>query len=326
MPSQYEMTKILKAVMTNGDGSPITTDYLGNQITIENDPHFIDFSSLGAFLSHPSFLSEIRDSLKMLEAAMTDEIGGRWIFSNKHTSAIQYFQKNTNRSAKSMNFHKLLTKALGKFEGVHGFTVPDKLPTFAGFVYGNVFKETIGNGMHFKDIGAGQTHGEFTHRIQWYAAVNAGALQTVEKNEAGRVYKAIARWLNKRRTTAEGARGPLIQLWTYLFDMNATSADEGGGLEVSDLRSPENFHNWLTGGADPDFCPLLRAFLRNRKEKRGAYMIEDYFKKKFGAKRGAEVFEAFNDGTAKNERPSARIVFKEGKAPVYAPNRGDGPG
>ncbi len=318
MPSLEAMSKVLRSAFTHYDATPVTADYMGATIPIAADPNFADFALMGAYLSEPDYREKIKLALRELEGEMTAQIGGFW-FRDKSKAAIAHFRDKGPTTPKDPNFSKLLTKALANFEGRHGFTVPEKLPTFAGFVYGNVFKETIQNGMHFKDIGAGEKHGEFTHRLQWYAVVNAGALQTVPKHQAGAVFKAIARWLNKRRNDS-AATSSLIQLWNYMFDMNAPLAAEGGGLTPDDWRSPENFNGWLTSDAEPDFCPLLRSFLRSRQTKRQTFAIEDYFKKKFGEKEGGALFLEFTGGAP---RQSARIVFEGGKTPVYAPFKSD---
>lgn len=319
MPNYTEMRSLLLGKMVTMEGAKLQTDYQGRQITLDQDPYFQDYANLGAVLSSPSDRPAIKKALENLEADMANEIGGIWLFSNKERSAISHF--NAQRSsfapkktplAPNSDFRGLLTKALDKFERSHGFVVPAKLPIFAGFVFGNVFKDTIKNRMHFKDIGAGANHGEFTHRIQWYAAVKAGALVTVDKEDAGTVYGAIHRWLNK----SPGKGGRLLQLWNYIFDMQPPLVGIGETLTKDDFRAPENFNLWLTGDAEPDFCPLLRSFLRARMTKRQIFLIEDYFKKKLGSEAGGVAFESWQ--TSK-DNPSARIVYSDKRIPSYSP-------
>jgi len=321
MPGFDDMKALLLKKMKKSTGEAITTDLAGKQITLNEDPYFKDFANMGAFLSMPGTRPQIKNALLELEADMVGQIGGIWIMSDKKTSAVGHFKKQQDaRLAKTpapvdSDFSKLLTKSLDAFERAHGFVVPAKLPIFAGFVYGNVFKDTIKNRMHFKDVGAGEKHGEFTHRIQWYALVKAGALVSVDKKDAGLVYGAIHRWLNK----APGGGGQLLQMWNYMFDMQKSLVGEGEVLDDDDFRSPENLNVWLTGEADPDFCPLLRSFLRTRRSKRQDYSIESYFTKKLGRVEGPRAFEAWQMGGATKENPSARIVYDGRRVPSYSP-------
>ena len=50
----------------------------------------------------------------------------------------------TAQPDKDRDFSKLLTASLEEFERNHGFVVVgDRLPNYAGFVFGNVFKESL---------------------------------------------------------------------------------------------------------------------------------------------------------------------------------------
>lgn len=324
MPNFDEMKSLLLNRMKKGTGEAITTEYQGRQITLNQDPYFSDYANLGAFLSTPANRARIRNALAELESDMVAQIGGTWWWSDPKRKATDHFQKQKQAHVGKQpapvdaDFRKLLTKALDDFERKHGFVVPEKPPVFAGFVFGNVFKDTIKNRMHFKDVGAGVKHGEFSHRIQWYAAVKAGALVSVDKEDAGSVYGAIHRWLNK----SPGGAGRLLHLWDYLFDMQKSLLIEGETLDDDDFRSPENLNTWLTGDAEPDFCPLLRSFLRARRQKREDYGIESYFKKKLGPEEGKRAFDAWQESTRRNERPSARLVYGGGRAATYSPHVG----
>lgn len=322
MPGFDDMKTLLLKRMKSSSGDPLTTDYEGRTITLDQDPYFKDFANLGACLSLPSWRARIKKGLIELEADMVGQISGIWLWSDKKASAIDHFKKK-HQALVSKNgpppansdFSKLLTNALDNFERTHGFVVPQKLPIFAGFVYGNVFKDTVKNRMHFKDVGAGEKHGEFTHRIQWYAVVKAGALVSVNKENAGMVYGAIHRWLNK----SPGGGGKLLQLWNYIFDMQKSLLADGESLDGDDFRSPENLNLWLTGDAEPDFCPLLRSFLRTRRTKRQEYGIESYFTKKLGPVQGPRAFATWQMSVAKKENPSARIVYDAQRVPSYSP-------
>jgi len=324
MPNFDEMRSLLVNKMKDSGGTKLTTDLDGKQITLDQDPYFKDYANLGAFLSTPTTRPFLKKALLVLEDDMVKQIGGWWPISDKKAAAKTHFDKqrgafadksgSTNVAADS-NFKGLLSNALNEFERTHGFTVPAKLPIFAGFVFGNVFKDTIKNRMHFKDVGAGEKHGEYTHRIQWYMAVKAGALVSEPPERAGIVYGAIHRWLNK----SQGKNLPLLQLWNYIFDMQKSLLTRGETLEDDDFRSPENLNGWLTGDADPDFCPLLRSFLRTRRTKRQSYMIDGYFKKKLGDVQGVRAYDAWLLSQAQKENPSARIVYDEQRVGSYKP-------
>jgi hypothetical protein len=85
---------------------------------------------------------------------------------------------------------------LDEFEKGHGFVVVgERLPNFVGFVYGNVFKNALEQGEHWKDVGAGKDHGKYSHRLQWYLVISAGAIKSVDPNGEVIVCKSIAKWL-----------------------------------------------------------------------------------------------------------------------------------
>lgn len=314
MPNIDDMKDLFRIELSDGKGALMTSDLNGVNITIEGDPYFEDFARIGAFLSLPDHRPAIIEALRGLEDAMVEEIRGVWIFSDKKSSAIEYFESKTaalndkKAPKRDSDFQKLLTKSLSKFERAHSFVVPDKPPVFAGFVFGNVFKETVKARMHFKDVGAGARHGEYTHRIQWYVLTKAGALTSVNPSDAGHVYGGIHRWLNKRRSD----RQQLIQLWNYMFDMAADAVDE------TDFRSPERFNDWLTGPADENVCPLLRGFLRSRRTKRQEYNMGEYLIKKLGRADAENAMQVLMTGPLEKKNPSGRVVY-DGKAGAFEP-------
>lgn len=314
MPTIDEMKDLFRAELSNGKGALMTAKLSGVDITIETDPYFEDFARIGAFLSLPIHRPAIIEALRELESAMVKEIGGWWVLNDKGQAAIKYFEdksaalKNEKKPKKDTDFRKLMTKALSEFERTHSFVVPEKPPVFAGFVFGNVFKETIKARMHFKDVGAGARHGEYTHRIQWYVLTKAGALVTVDPRDAGYVYGGIHRWLNRVRPD----RQSLIQLWNYMFDMAVDAVDE------TDFRSPERFNEWLTGQADENVCPLLRGFLRSRQTKRQSYNMEAYLAKKLGKVEAENAMRVLLEDTVAQKRPSSRVVY-DGTVGAFQP-------
>jgi hypothetical protein len=92
----------------------------------------------------------------------------------------------------------------------------------------------------------------------------------VSVNQEATVFASIAPW-QKGKTN----------LWTFIFDQLAKDPSIGG--DKLDFRSPENLNLWLVGDALPDFCPVLRAFLRSRMAKRqSTYDMQKYLARKLG--------------------------------------------
>jgi hypothetical protein len=295
--NEEEMSEFLIARFTKGNKDPM----LVNNAPMKDDPYFGDYVRIGSYLSQGFAKQGMKTALVDLDKAMESEIN-KWY--QKRSRALEYFTKQKKALEektpidKDTDFSKLLNRALQKFERDHGFTVSEKLTTFGAFCLPSVFNDTLKNKMHFKDV-VSQGHGEFTHRLQWYMVIKAGAIKSSINQEAN-VYAGIAPW-QKGKTN----------LWTFLFDQ----PDEG---EPTDFRCPEKLHRWLIGDSDPEFCPLLRAFLRSRNAKRAFYNVQDYFFKKFGPK-GKDYFEEFLNGMSEKNKPSFRIVYDGSTTPVYKP-------
>jgi hypothetical protein len=285
---------------------------------ISESPHFEDYLRIGRYLSRGTRgavkdVPVVRNALVALDADMTARINKSIL---KEWRTVKHFQaqktayeSKTPPPAKDRDVSKLLTAALADFERLHGFVcVGDRLPNYAGFVYGNVFKESLNLKQHWKDVGAGEKHGEYTHRLQWYILIQAGAIKTVPANQEATVFASIGPW-QKGKTN----------LWTFLFDLLVTDASIGA--DPLDFRSPENLNMWLVGEADPDFCPVLRAFLRARMAKRAnTYRLQEYLQKKLAisADAAGDLLEEMNEDREAKKNPSARIVFPRGAAPALS--------
>ena len=208
---------------------------------------------------------------------------------------------------------------MDEFEKGHGFVVVgERLPNFVGFVYGNVFKNALEQGEHWKDVGAGKDHGKYSHRLQWYLVISAGAIKSVDPNGEVIVYKSIAKWQKGR--TKDGVEK---NLWTRHFDLPKTDGSIGNDQE--DFRSPENLNLWLTGNENPTFCPVLRSFLRARMAKRANLNADKYLqeKLKFSDEQMGEYQNWLVTEAEQKKRPSKRIVFPQGKKPVLSPYVGE---
>jgi hypothetical protein len=290
-----------------------------NDTLLSASPHFEDYVRMGHYLScgprgvirgEPA----LRNALIALDEDMTRRIGKTFFAA---TRAVKHFeQQQTAYTAKSAqpykdrDFSKLLTTALDEFERNHGFViVGDRPPNYAGFVFGNVFKESLALKQHWKDVGAGPEHGEYTHRLQWYILIKAGAIRTVPANQEATVFASIAPW-QKGKTN----------LWTFVFDQLAKDPSIGG--DKLDFRSPENLNLWLVGDASPEFCPVLRAFLRTRMAKRqSTYDMQRYLAKKLGKSEDdiSLVMQYMRDETMAKRNPSARIAYPKNAKPAFKP-------
>lgn len=274
-------------------------------------PHFDDYVRIGRFLSCGTREPLLRAALVALDETMTARAGKR-VF--KSSRAVSHFdaQRRAHGAGtavpKDPDFAKLLTATLDSFERDHGFVcLGERLPNYAGFVFGHVFREAIAQKQHWKDVGAGPAHGEYTHRLQWYLLIHARIVTSVPPNQEADVYQSIAPW-QKGKTN----------LWTFLFD-RMRSEDPVVRDDADDFRCPENLNEWLTGDAAPDFCPVLRAFLRARESKRQAtYDMRTYLAKKLqidanAAQQLLEQMQLERMETGRN--PSARIVHPRGAEP-----------
>ncbi|BDC42657.1 LirA/MavJ family T4SS effector [Paraburkholderia terrae] len=290
-----------------------------NGALLSGSPHFGDYVRMGYYLScgpRGTISGEpvMRNALIALDADMTSRIDK---YYSRESRAVKHFGQQqtayatkTAQPDKDRDFSKLLTGSLEEFERNHGFVVVgERLPNYAGFVFGNVFKESLALKQHWKDVGAGPAHGEYSHRLQWYILIRAGAIKTVPVNQEATVFASIAPW-QKGKTN----------LWTFIFDQLAKDASIGG--DTLDFRSPENLNLWLVGDASPDFCPVLRAFLRSRMAKRqSTYDMEKYLAKKLrkSEEEIAGIMEYMRDETIAKRNPSARIAYPKNAKPEFVP-------
>lgn len=288
-----------------------------DKTVLSESPYFRDYVRIGAWLSHGLRAKSngdpiVRNALLALEADMISRIGKYYSQSSRAVAYFKqvegYYKGEAKKPQKDRDFSKLLSGALDKFETEHGFVVVgEKLPNYAGFVYGNVFKESLRLKQHWKDVGAGESHGEYSHRLQWYIVIKAGAIVSTPKNQEALVFQSIANF----------QRGK-TNLWTLLFDQLKNSESIGGDKE--DFRSPENLNLWLVGDQDPDFCPVLRTFLRARMAKRGTYRLDEYLQRKLNIsqEQTSELMEQMKLDNIEKKNPSARILFPKGEKPTLS--------
>lgn len=154
-----------------------------------------------------------------------------------------------------------LRGALGDHAADFGFA--PQVPAITRNLDTHQFTDLLAAGVEMKDIGAGADHGEVTHRLQWYAIMEASrqaaAAETPWARAPRDLYSAMA--LPTWRRDA-GNRSPTI--WDDLLDRPIASEIEPDG--VRDARSPE----WLSGNLrnNTDRFPNLGEALQKRFVKR----------------------------------------------------------
>src|SRR5829696_5421162 len=142
------LKEIKQELITNFDGKGLKVD--GKLIS--QSPHFLDYVRIGYYLSvgpratvdgTPVF----QNALSTLDAQMTELVNKTWFKQSRAASHFKqveasFTKKGADPVAKDADYSKILTRALAQFEKEHGFlVVGDRLPNYAGFVFGNAFKE-----------------------------------------------------------------------------------------------------------------------------------------------------------------------------------------
>jgi hypothetical protein len=249
---------------------------------IGEDSYLDDYVRIGHFLSKGIGDQGLKNSLRALDQALVEEIRGAVPVVDDKSSpkkgfasddearqaAIAYFRQRKDTrgtaspKAKEAVFSHLLARVLGRLEIQYGFKVSVKAPIYAYLIDKQVFLNALKDKEHFKDVGALATHGEFTHRLQWYLIVNTdGVIQTVKnKSEKAYVFGAMGYY--------PVPDGMDMGLWNLLVDRL-------GKLPDDDFRRPENLNNFLTAPIAANYCPVLSSILSDRKYKRGNLRLHE---------------------------------------------------
>jgi hypothetical protein len=112
--------------------------------------------------------------------------------------------------------------------------LPQGVPTIVGDLDALAFNPLLRHGYQFKDVGAGPYHGEYTHRLQWYAIVAARAAGEIELfNTPLEIYRSLGYLSAKAPDEKNGGKVPVgsaqqLWMWQALFDTaeDATRARE----------------------------------------------------------------------------------------------------
>lgn len=168
----------------------------------------------------------------------------------------------------------LLSRVLTEVENEHGFEVEAprrRAVTLSDLVLNDPFREDlITKGRTWKDPSVNPTHGEFTHRLQWCAAMLA------EPDMVGALGWLTCFVRIGTYTDRDPVDGQRFGLWDALVDRNSYTPGAAGPTPYNsrnelDLRSPENLQAWLLAldkrmeGSDIRF---LATFIQARDEKR----------------------------------------------------------
>ena len=294
-----------------------------------------DFARMGSFLTDAA---AVADALLPLERAMVQAISNKmkprfailWDLPHEAASAAaaDYYQKRGqlfagNASAQALAAQKqgiyehILSDLLTADEAGRGYvhhqegtkglfdylfgTRRSRAQTVTRGLTGEEFRAMLTQQRHWKDPTVSARHGEYTHRLHWYAAAHAPGVLT---SPAGDVFAAVGAIKRPRRDVVDEMdvlRRPYLDnemeapayeklerefkvihwgLWDALFDR-----DSGGAPVVpfrtlnttTDFRAAEVFNDWLTGVNDVATLqtrrarlPVLTAFLTARRQKRDA--------------------------------------------------------
>lgn len=299
-----------------------------------------DFARIGSFLTDAE---AVADALLPLESAMVKAVSNKmkprfallWDMPDAavSASAADYYQQRGQLFAQGANTQALATQKQGLYEhllsdlltadeagrgyvhyqqGAKGlfdyvFGTRSRVHTVTRGLTGQEFRGMLVQQQHWKDPTVSSRHGEYTHRLHWYAVAHAPGVLT---HPAGDVFAAVGAIARPRQdvvnemdllrqpyldnemdapTYEELERGFKVihwGLWDALFDR-----DSGGAPVVpfstlnttTDFRAAEVLNDWLTGVNDVPALrtrrarmPVLTAFLTARRQKRdaGGYLFD----------------------------------------------------
>jgi hypothetical protein len=288
------------------ESADVIKQELDGHFDLRNEPYRDEFVEIGRWLSSKD---NVVRGLEHLNGMMEVQLKGDKALVRE---ALTYFDKRYDKGGKAAlpkddRFSKLLTNVLGEAETEYPLTVNDTGPvTIVRFLDTGEFLKVVQMGLHFKDPGAEVSHGEFTHRIQWYALKTAQVL----KHPVGPVFRALGQghytnfackgrpW--SRSSACSSARTAEATPWGALFDRTTDDELHFMVSNPDDFRAPVNLNTWLTKGKEAkERVPLLSAFLIMRRRKRGFLManwsldVHDYLARKvYGRHRFKELEKA----------------------------------
>jgi hypothetical protein len=286
----------------------------GPAIAAPTNIHFADWCRLGSFLSDPTEMFQAMHALDLAMydrlcknrlATKVEGVEGRkmvtsayhdYCFNNKPGQPKPSVAMPNKDTLDKSVVSRLLSEVLSTFEAENGFEfetgdyqatgkvdIPDRttpvnakvhVSTYHGFVQAQDFNLQLTKRSHWKDPGAEQRHGEFTHRLQWYAVTSR---LFMDAGHAATVFESIGKC--KAAFARPGPNAGFLYLWDALCDRtnqkDVSFTDElfkteGAPGRSQDFRSPENLNCFLKDneGFGEWRWPLLRDFLKARYKKR----------------------------------------------------------
>lgn len=169
---------------------------------------------------------------------------------------------------------KALTSVLSKREMEYGLGT--NVPIYTGVLDADAFQAVARQGRLFKDVGVLQTHGEYTHRIQWYIVLFGMSDGFTRPKDKLKKFNYEPRELLNRINNSGVDPGPVYpnaskpnNLWDALFDYGSSAQH----VRSSGLTGPENFLASLIGavgdGTDRSaYAPTVNDILARRRTKR----------------------------------------------------------
>lgn len=265
----------------------IQTELTGTFPNIAADTLYTEMVEVGYFLANGTTNNAFLQALRGLEADLEEEIRKRMTWPWKKPDMAEalrtargYWQgRNQGTQAKDQNFSHLLTTVLTKMEDAEGFSfrtwLNKKAQLYVSVIDPTVFRSQLASGYHWKDPGVPGSHGEFTHRIQWYLICKSGILGA--RGTAADVFKRTAQYVVQLMPAVNGATE--TDLWQALCDRDRYNGAQSIAFRADstlDFRCPEHFNEYMTNSLSYATYPVLRSFLVARFQKRQNFDPQEY--------------------------------------------------
>jgi hypothetical protein len=155
--------------------------------------------------------------------------------------------------------------------------VPRGVPQMTGIVFNDFNRVLLRHGYHWKDPGAGITHGEYTHRLQWYAIIRATPPLGLS-NSFLNIFKSFGSLWSKQAPPVRDKTETLplpdnagYYLWEVIFDCFTESSKEPYWRpKASTYNCPDVLTDELCKLPEKDDDPLftLKVLMHVRRWKR----------------------------------------------------------
>jgi hypothetical protein len=152
-------------------------------------------------------------------------------------SAAQYLNTSAPENFRATDSRfKMVSPDKGKT------TLPAGVPVLTDLVGGQDFNRVLlRHGYHWKDPGAGGVdHGEYTHRIQWYAVISKNDLGLI--NAPLQIYKTFGALWSRNTWPAAFDADTSYYLWQMIFDALQATARKSPYPYSGNYTCPEKLH------------------------------------------------------------------------------------